>query len=200
MCGGIVGALCFGLEEEAKGRSLNLLPYLLAYNSGRIFSYALAGTLSAGALGALLELFGPDFGHRQLQWIAALLMVAIGLYIAGWLPGLTRLEDVGALLWKRLEPFGRRLLPVRTLAAALACGAIWGWLPCGLVYTMLLTAATQGGAVEGALYMMVFGLGTLPVLVGAGLLAGRLYMFSRRPYLRQAAGCCIILFAGLTLV
>lgn len=199
MCGGIMGALSYGLPPGARQRTSSFLAFLLAYNSGRILSYAAAGGLMGSVGGELLQLLGPGQGHRWLQWGAALIVVLIGLHIAGWLPKLARVERIGAPLWRWLEPLGRRLMPVKSLPWALVYGMIWGWLPCGLVYTMLISTASRVGAVSGAMYMAAFGLGTLPALLAAGLLAGKLYHLARIPYLRGSVGFIIIILGVLTL-
>lgn len=199
MCGGIMGALSYGLPADIRQNSSRFILFLLIYNSGRILSYAVAGAL-LGLLGSgLLSALGEGQGHRWLQWLAALMMVLIGLHVAGWLPKLAQVERVGVPLWRLLEPLGRRLMPVESMPKALIYGAIWGWLPCGLVYTMLLSTATKVGPVNGALYMAAFGLGTLPSVVAAGLLTGRLYALARNPTIKIVVGFTIILVGLLTL-
>jgi len=199
MCGGIMGALSYGLAEEIRGRSPRFLAYLLVYNGGRILSYGAAGALMGAGGWELLDLLGPGQGHRWLQWGAALIVVLIGLHVAGWLPRLAQLERIGVPLWRLLEPLGRRLMPVDSLPRALAYGMVWGWLPCGLVYTMLISTASRAGTLEGALYMVAFGLGTLPSVLATGLLAGRLYRFGRTPYLKEVVGVILVLLGLLTL-
>lgn len=194
-----MGALSYGLPSGARRKTSSFLAFLLAYNSGRILSYALAGGLMGSVGGRLLQLLGPGQGHRWLQWGAALIVVLIGLHIAGWLPRLARVERIGAPLWRRLEPLGRRLLPVKNLPWALVYGMIWGWLPCGLVYTMLISTASRVGPASGALYMTAFGVGTLPAVLAAGLLAGKLYHLARLPYLKVSVGVIIIILGVLTL-
>ncbi|MEJ1342355.1 MAG: sulfite exporter TauE/SafE family protein [Candidatus Sedimenticola sp. (ex Thyasira tokunagai)] len=199
MCGGIMGALSYGLPPEIRQNSSRFLLFLVVYNSGRVLSYALAGALLGWLGGGLLEALGEGQGHRWLQWLAALMMVLIGLHVAGWLPKLAQVERIGVPLWRRLEPLGRSLMPVQNLSKALVYGFIWGWLPCGLVYTMLLSTATKMGPVSGALYMAAFGLGTLPAVVATGVLTGRLYGLARNPYLKVVVGFTIILIGLLTL-
>ncbi len=199
MCGGIVGALTFGLPEERRTGWRGLL-FQLAYSLGRIASYAVAGAL-AGALGVLLAASLPvATAQRLLLGLAGLFMVALGLYLAGWWSGLTRVERLGGRLWRRLEPLGRRVMPVRTPVQALALGAVWGWLPCGLVYSVLIWSMSAGGAWEGAGLMLAFGLGTLPNLLLMGLLAGWLTRWVRQPLVRRAAGALVIVFGLYTLV
>lgn len=195
MCGGIIGALSLSLPAPIREQKTRLLLYVSSYNLGRILSYSLAG-LIAGALGSgVYTGTGLEQGHRWLQLAGVAMMIAIGLYLAGWLPQLSMVEKLGLPLWRKLEPLGRRLLPVASLPRALAYGMIWGWLPCGLVYFMLLWTLTSGGAVEGALTMLAFGLGTLPTLLGAGLATSWLTRFARSPRARQAVALLIIAMA-----
>lgn len=194
MCGGIVGALVFALPTERRQSAVGALPFLLAYNAGRIASYALAGALFGG-LGATATraLGGVRVAETALAVIAGLFMVALGLYLAGWWRGLARLEGAGAHLWRRLEPMGRRLLPVRRLGNAWALGLLWGWLPCGLVYSVLVWALAAGSPAAGALLMASFGLGTLPTLLALGAVASRLTRFAQRPAVRALAGGLVVL-------
>lgn len=200
MCGGIVGALSFGLPPEIRRNSVLFSVFLLTYSSGRIFSYVLAGALMGSIGSRLLQILGPGQGHRWLQWAAALIVVLIGLHITGWLPKLASVERIGVPLWRKLEPLGRRLMPVSTLPRAFGYGLVWGWLPCGLVYTMLLSTASRVGSLEGALYMLAFGLGTLPAVLATGLLAGKLYKIARTPHLKAVVGLAIIVLGLLTLL
>ncbi len=195
MCGGIMGALTFSLPAEVRQERRRLGPFLLAYNLGRIASYALAGALIGSLGSSLFTLLSPRAGYLVLQWGAAVLMVGVGLYLAGWFPRFARIERLGEPLWRRLEPLGRKLLPVRHPGQALLYGMIWGWLPCGLVYTALLLTVTSGDALNGALYMTAFGVGTLPAMTGAGILARQMMGLARRPAVRRVAGSVVIALA-----
>jgi sulfite exporter TauE/SafE len=199
MCGGIVGALSFSLPESVRSRPRRLVAYLLVYNLGRIASYAAAGALFGWLGGALIADGTRAWVYQGLRVLAALTMVGIGLYLGGWLPRFAGVERLGEPLWRRLEPLGRRLLPVRSLPRAALFGAVWGWLPCGLVYSMLIGSPAQGGAAAGAVYMALFGAGTIPVLVAGGLLAGRLYALGRDRRFQTAAGLAVIAIGLSTL-
>lgn len=123
MCGGIVGALTFGLPAETRERASRLFPYLLAYNLARITSYTVAGAI-AGTVGLLgLSLVPMQQAQLVLLAIAGLFMVMMGLYVGGWWFGLTRIERFGSRLWRYIEPVGRRLMPVRSPGQASG----WGW-------------------------------------------------------------------------
>lgn len=195
MCGGIIGALSLSLPVEIRSNKPRMLMFVTSYNIGRIFSYSLAG-LVAGAIGTgVLASIGFDQGHAILRAIGVAMMVAIGLYLAGWLPQLAVVEKIGVPIWKKLEPVGRSLLPVASLPRALAYGLIWGWLPCGLVYFVLVWALTAGNAIQGALTMLAFGVGTLPTLLATGFMTSWLTRFARSSTARQVVGLLIIAMA-----
>ncbi len=194
MCGGIVSTLSFGLPRESRIRLSAMVPFQLAYNLGRIFSYIMAGTLMGG-MGLLLAQALPLYlAQKALYIMAGLFMIALGLYLGGWWFGLTRLEQVGGRIWHHLEPVGKRLMPVRNWRQAFVLGLVWGWIPCGLVYSMLLWTVSAGGVWQGAALMLAFGLGTLPNLLLMGLVAGGIVRWSRRAWVRRSAGAMVILF------
>ncbi len=195
MCGGIIGALSLSLPVEVRNNKARLFAFVASYNIGRILSYSLAGCL-AGAVGSgVLTSTGLGQNHIMLQYISVAMMVAIGIYLAGWLPQLAMVEKIGLPLWKKLEPVGRKLLPASTLSKALAYGMIWGWLPCGLVYFVLIWALTTGDAFRGALIMLSFGLGTLPILLTAGFMTSWMTRFAKNPTARVIVGLLIIVIA-----
>ena len=187
MCGGIAGALGLG----AAGPPGRRLLIVVLYNIGRVVSYALAGGAigaAAGWLGDGLTLPGWTAGLRLLTGV---LLVAIGLQLVfGW-SGLKRIEALGLPVWRRIAPRVGALLPVRNLRSAALLGFLWGWLPCGLVYTMLLAALLSGDAVSGALVMAAFGLGTLPAMSGVALAGNSLAPLTRKRGLRAAAGVLV---------
>lgn len=199
MCGGIVGALTLGLPNLQEGRTRHALLYHLAYNLGRIGSYAVAGALLGGVGLASARLLPLQSVQTFLQAIAGVFMIALGLYLGGWWTGLTRVERGGAVLWRKLEPLARSLLPVRSLGAAWVVGSVWGWLPCGLVYSVLIMSLSAGGPLQGLLLMLAFGLGTLPTLLASGLLAARLSVFLAKPWVREASGILVFLLGAMTL-
>lgn len=198
MCGGIVTALT--LSADPSRTVTRRLGILLLYNLGRISSYTLFG-LIAGALSQFSATLLVNVHLLQivLQGIAVLFMVAMGLYLGGWWQGLMQLERVGQHVWRRIEPHARQLLPIRSYPHALLVGMVWGWLPCGLVYSVVFYAMSSASALHGALLMGCFGLGTLPTLVASGLLANSLLRWLRHPWVRKGAGLLVISFALLML-
>jgi len=199
MCGGIVGAMTFGLPPERRNRVLEMLPFQLAYNLGRLGSYTLAGAMMGG-LGLLLgQLMPVYYVQHILLALAGVFMILLGLYLSGWWMLLNRVERLGGALWRRIEPLARRLLPVKTPQQALLVGAAWGWVPCGLVYSMLVNAVSSGGVLRGGGLMLAFGLGTLPNLLLMGVLAGAAARLAQSPKARSLAGGTVILFGLYTL-
>ncbi len=193
MCGGIVAALSVGLRPRTGAGSRGTWGVLLGYNLGRISSYGMAGAL-AGWLGeAVLRLGGLEQAQRWLQLVAALFILALGAYLGGWWSGLRRLEAAGGwLLWRHIAPLGRRWLPVRNPLQAYATGLVWGWLPCGLVYSVLIWSLASGSALRGAGLMLGFGLGTLPNLLLLGALSEQLRQRLQRPRLRRLVGALLL--------
>jgi sulfite exporter TauE/SafE len=194
MCAGLVGSLTLGLDPRVRGDPLRMLPYQLGYNLGRIAGYAVAGAIVGGFGALLLQLGSLQTAQRVLYGLAGLVMILLGLYLGGWWRILGVTERLGLHLWRRLEPLGRRLLPVRRLRDVLLLGFLWAWIPCGLVYSVLISAVSTGSPLHGALLMLAFGAGTLPNLLGIGLLAGAAARLAERPWLRQAAGLLVIGF------
>ncbi len=186
MCGGIVAALA------AQGDGRAAMPLHLAYNLGRILSYALAGAL-VGAVGGLGLAYGPLASVQVVFYLLAnLMLVALGFYLMGFTGSLAVIEKFGQRLWRRIQPLTTRFLPVRSFRQALPLGMLWGWLPCGLVYSVLANALVSGSATSGALVMLVFGLGTLPNLLLAGILLTRFRRFVQNRWFRVASGVLVL--------
>jgi sulfite exporter TauE/SafE len=194
MCGGIVSALS-GAGTDARSAGQKAARQLI-YSAGRISSYAVAGA-AAGGLGlSLLSLLGPD-AARWLRVLAGAFLVAAGLYLAGWWFGLTRLERLGAHAWRHIAPLSGRLQPLDRAWKQFAAGAVWGWLPCGLVYAALAGASAAGGAAQGAAMMAAFGIGTLPALLAAGTASQALQSGVRT---RRFAGGLLVVFGLWTIL
>ena len=192
MCGGIMGALTMAIPQDAK-RSRWLI--LVAYNVGRICSYALMGALA----GLFAEQFAVMGGGIILRVLAGILLIAMGLYLADWWRGLTKLETLGRYLWVYIQPIGKRLMPVNNTPKALLLGALWGWLPCGLVYAALALAITQPSAGLASGAMLAFGLGTLPAVLAAGVAAQQLTRVLQQRELRIGLALIIIVFGLWTI-
>ena len=195
MCGGFTGAVTLSLPE-ARAR----WPFMLAYNGGRIASYTLAGML-AGLIGSSVFFLDHVLPIEKLLYgLASLMLVALGLYLAGLWHGVLVLEKAGAVVWRRLQPLSRKMLPLRTLPQAFLLGLVWGWLPCGLVFSVLVVALAAGSVLQGGALMLAFGLGTLPVMLAMGMLAVRLKTWMQQPWVRRACGLLVLGFGVLGLL
>lgn len=199
MCGGIVGALATPMPGQQHARK-SVWQLHLAYNFGRITSYAAAGA-AMGALGSLGLLLNELLPVQLALYVAAnLMLVALGLYLAGMTQALAFSERAGQRLWAKIQPLTRRFLPARSIAQALPLGMLWGFLPCGMVYSVLTAAMLAGSAARGAGLMLAFGLGTLPNLLLAGLLLKRLREATRAKSVRLVSGLLVLGFGVFGLI
>jgi sulfite exporter TauE/SafE len=195
MCGSLVGIFTAQLPRDGVR-----WPFHLAYSSGRITSYTLAGAL-VGLLGQAGMLLRDQVPVQHLLFaLSSLMLIALGLYLAGLSGAVRSIEKLGGGLWQRIQPYTKRLLPVTSVPRALALGALWGWLPCGLVYSVLITALASGDAARGASIMLAFGLGTLPNLLAIGLFWERLRHWVQAPRVRMTAGLIVAGFGAYGLV
>jgi sulfite exporter TauE/SafE len=195
MCGGIVGALTVTRPGSRPDWQLHA-----AYNLGRITSYTVAGAAlgAIGGLGMVLNNVLPV--QMALYLVANLMLIALGLYLTGMTSLLAPLERAGHRVWTRIQPLTARFLPARRIAQAYPLGLLWGFLPCGLVYSVLATALVSGSALRGAGLLLAFGLGTLPNLMLAGMLLTRLRYVTRQKWLRIGSGVLVLGFGVFGLV
>jgi sulfite exporter TauE/SafE len=198
MCGGISGALALAIGKNNPGAS-RTWPLLLSFNLGRIISYMLIG-LGLGALTTWLSQgLWATTATLILRLLAGLLLIAMGLYLANWWRGLKHLERWGGRLWHWLTPPSSRQLSITSLRKGISVGFIWGWLPCGLVYSTLIWAVSQQNPGQTTALMGFFGLGTLPAVLASGIVAERLTAILRLTQVRLAAALLVILFGLWTL-
>jgi sulfite exporter TauE/SafE len=171
----------------------------LVYNGGRLLSYATFGAV-AGFLGSTAgNAYQAFTSFNILRVISAVIIFLIGLQIAFDLHLLRSLETAGAKVWNQIAPHTRKLLPVTSYSRAVALGLLWGWLPCGLVYSILMIAVAAGGAVQGSLVMLAFGLGTLPAMLLTGLGAQALAKRMQHKGMRRGMGLLLCVLGLLTL-
>jgi sulfite exporter TauE/SafE len=192
MCGGIAAAA----SSSSPGKTN--YSFLLLFNLGRILSYT-----TAGLIVSLLGLWLADshqIAQQVLRSISGVLLILMGFYVARWWMVLTRLETVGQFLWRYLQPFTRKLIPIQTRPQALALGLLWGWLPCGLIYSTLAWVAANAQPGMGALTMFCFGLGTLPGILAAGIFARQLNVYIQHNYFRKFAGLLLMFYGSWTIL
>ncbi|MCL1095973.1 sulfite exporter TauE/SafE family protein [Shewanella kaireitica] len=200
MCGGLVGALSANIPQRNGSNTLvNQLGYLFSYNSGRIISYTAAGALVGLSTNALGLLFNVDLYLLVLRIFAGIMMIITGLYIAQIWSGVVQIERLGKGLWKLVSPLANRFIPIKSKPHAFIAGGLWGWLPCGLVYSMLTWAVAAGNALDGALIMAAFGLGTLPALLSAGVAASTFSRWVQKGAVKKVSGMLLIAFGLQTI-
>ena len=216
MCGGVSGTIAIGaatrhpsshdramLSIAIPVASISRAPQVLsapqtnvlAFNAGRIGSYMIAGAMAGsigGAIGQGWVLSETMTARTVLFLFANLMIVATGLYVMGLPQLLAPLERAGGLLWRHVSPLIKQLLPMNTVPRAALFGMLWGWIPCGMVYAILLSAISAGSAVAGMLTMLAFGIGTLPAMIAAGWAAGSIRQWTRDSRVRMAAGAAIV--------
>lgn len=186
MCGGLVSAFTLGLPKGRRPLSLQL-----SCNLGRVTTYILLGAL-AGATGAATTVFEHALPVQRILFAASsLMLLALGLYLAGVFSRFAAVERIGYGLWRRVQPLLARYFPIDSVGKALAAGMLWGLLPCGLIYSAVVLALASASVAQGALTMAVFGAGTLPNLLAMGLLAGRFLPLLQDRRVRIAAGLVI---------
>ena len=200
MCGGLIGAFSSKLPAKPGQNQLaTKLTFLLTYNAGRILSYGLAGALVGGSASALGMLFDVDTYLLALRTLAGLMMIVTGLYIAQIWSGVVQIERLGKFIWRFISPLANKVVPIKTMKNAFLGGMLWGWLPCGLVYSTLTWAVAANSAQQGGLIMLAFGLGTLPALLSAGVAANLLSQWVQTKAVRLLSGLVLILFGLQTL-
>jgi len=189
MCGGLSSAL--GLNTQPSLTTSTFPTLLLAYNVGRIFSYCIAG-LIVGAAGFWLSQQLATF--TLLRYLAGGMLILMGLYLAQWFNGIAFTEKLGSKLWPFIQPLGKRFMPVNSVLDAICIGMVWGWLPCGLVYSALIWASLEASMSGAMLIMLFFGVGTLPAMLATGYFAQGLGKFIKQRWFRSSAGLMMITF------
>lgn len=198
MCGGLSGALVLRVRRggASPGRTVT---HTVTYQIGRLASYALAGALGGSLIGVLPELLEFQPLGLALRALAGLVLVgaAVGV-LFNWRP-LARIEQLGGRLWRHVTPLTRNI-PADRIRGSLLLGMLWGWLPCGMVYSMVLVAALSGTPAKGAATMLCFGLGTLPAIVSAGLASAQLLRLSAGRRLNTVFGVLLLVLGIMTVV
>ncbi|MCC1497754.1 sulfite exporter TauE/SafE family protein [Alcanivorax sp. 1008] len=194
MCGGISLGLSMAVQEDRRrGKRLWLWQALFAI--GRVSTYTILGAL-AGAFGQLIIDTLPGAG--PVAWmLSAILMLLLALMLLGHDVGLGKLERVGLAVWRRIQPLTTSLVPIRHSGQALLLGALWGFLPCGLLYTALALSVATGSALNGATVMLVFGLVTVPPVAAGGVATGLLTVLRRQGWRRLTAVLTLIMAGWL---
>ncbi|PSU24889.1 cytochrome biogenesis protein [Photobacterium phosphoreum] len=190
MCGGIAAAVTIGMLDKPQHHWV----YLLCYNIGRISAYMVAGLIVSQAVVQVITVSDSTSTLILLRILASIMMIILGLYVGKWWSGLTYIERVGHQLWRYIMPITKHFLPLTSPFKAIPFGFLWGWLPCGLVYSTLTWAAVSGSAMDGMIIMLAFGLGTLPAMLTVGTVADKLKSLLQNSYFKRINGLFIIIY------
>ncbi|MDD9178728.1 MULTISPECIES: sulfite exporter TauE/SafE family protein [Aliivibrio] len=190
MCGGISAVISMNTSNSKAPRWL----FILLYNFGRILSYSVFGFIIGGVFVSIAVTSESYSALVYLRIFAGILMCLLALYIANWWKGLVYIEVIGKQLWKYISPLTKPLLPLKTPFHAIPFGFLWGWLPCGLVYSTLSWAAVSGGAINGSLIMFAFGIGTLPAMFLVGVGAHALQSFINNSITRNISALLLLTY------
>jgi sulfite exporter TauE/SafE len=195
MCGGISGALGLVTAKRLDGTSRRVL--LVTYQLGRIASYTVAG-FGVGLLGdRLISIVNVEAVRAGLRVATGVALAVAALAMLGRVkaPGMR----LGRWLWPHIAHAGRRLLPVSNVPRAFAFGMLWGWMPCGLAYNLLLIAMLGARPVQSAATMFAFGLGTLPAMLAAAWGAPAVAAWASRRSVRNGAAAGLFACAVLVM-
>ncbi len=190
MCGGLVGVISESMNASFRGA----IKFWGSYHFGRITSYSVAGVVVGGATGQVGQLFPIERSEMIGSLIAGLLMVILGGHVARWWNLLSIIEQAGGRIWQKVVPLFSRFLSPKLYRHAIVGGLLWGWIPCGLVYSTLVVAAATADPVAGGLTMAAFGIGTLPMLFGMGAMAGQLQKLKGLTWFRTLMGVTLCIF------
>lgn len=195
MCGGISTMLTTAISKEINHKKYRIV---FAYNFGRIASYSVIGALVALTSSMAAKNIGVPIS--ALKTIAGVFLILLGLYLGQWLMWLSHVEHIGKKLWQYISPNTKKFIPIKNTRSAFALGALWGWLPCGLVYSTLTWALASANVVNGALIMLFFGLGTLPALLSVSLGTISVKSLLSNLFFRKLAAILVILYGIYTIL
>lgn len=186
MCGPI--ALSMGLT---KNQALNFHLQNLTYNFGRIFTYALLGA----ALGIVGEGFQMAGVQEYLTIAVGVLLIIMALFSFGGKDIASKVPFLSKILLKIKMSLGK-ILQKSDYKSRFLTGILNGFLPCGMVYIALTASLAAGGSLGGALFMALFGLGTLPFMF-AVVFAGALMNQTLRQKVLKVIPVMMIVLGGL---
>ena len=195
MCGGISTMLTTAISNEVSDNKYRIV---FAYNFGRIFSYSIIGALVAFTSSMAAKNIGLPIA--ALKTVAGIFLILLGLYLGQWLMWLSHVEHIGKKLWRHISPNTKKFIPIKNTRGAFALGALWGWLPCGLVYSTLTWALASANTINGALIMFFFGLGTLPALLSVSLGTISIKSLLSNTLFRKLAAILVILYGIYTIL
>lgn len=195
MCGGFISAFTFNIPNNSK--KLQLILFL---NIGRIFSYCLIGFILGGLSKISTILENTQIFRNILFLLSNIILFILGLYFSDISSFIVKIEKIGVPIWKRLNSLLNKLLPIDSIVKSFFFGMIWGWVPCGLVYSVSIYAFLSNNPFNGLLIMLCFGLGTLPNLLSMGYFTSILSDFMKKKVFRLFIGIFLMLFSAYNII
>lgn len=169
MCGGIASSLSSNVKQHAFWPRMSRT---LLFHLGRISCYASLGFVIGDLLRLAVSTSPAAVFYSRL--FAGLMLVIIGAYVMGFGRVARFIESRMAFIWQKLQPVVRQFMGAESYGDAYVIGYLWGFLPCGIIYSTLLWASSQVGDTSAALLMLFFGLGTIPALFASSLFVQKL--------------------------
>jgi sulfite exporter TauE/SafE len=198
MCGAVAGILTANLSPEVRQKPGKAVSYQFVYNFGRVFTYILMGVIFASFSYILASQIGMGVFEKFMRIFAAVMMIFIGLFIAGFSNKIQIIEKLGQKLWAKIQPKTQKYLPIKNYRHAFVFGLLWGNIPCGLVYAALVLTLTAS-PIEGGLIMLFFGLGTMPSMLAVGGFGFALTRFIKDNLVQKIAGILVIIMGVVSL-
>ncbi|MCK5880321.1 MAG: sulfite exporter TauE/SafE family protein [Sinobacterium sp.] len=196
MCGGIATALSANNHASPQGSNFRLL----CFHAGRILCYSTLGVIFGGLIqgsGQLLELQAESYNMLSaiLRLFAAGLLILTALYLANLNHSIKRFEGLFSPLWRKISPLTTRYMAMNTKLDALKLGFLWGFLPCGMIYTALIWAISQQNSIWAGSLMLAFGLGTSPSLLLIQSFHLQVNKWLQKKYVKKLMALIILLMA-----
>ena len=199
-CAAMCGPLTLALGAESFAQPQGSLSVALRFNLGRLVAYSTAGGAAAGLVGTALHTADLMYATILVRILAAALLGLVGLGLPG-LPGLPALERRLAPLWRVIRsgitPLTRAAMRAPRPWRPFLFGLLWLFVPCGLVWSMLLVAATRGSFSSGAMTMLAFGIGTAPAVLSLTIAGTRVVQWLSGRQTRRWLGLLLVLMAAV---
>jgi len=179
----------------------------LLFHLGRISCYTLLG-LSLGLVALVFQQASQQLALSQSSYLltasllrlcAAILLIFSALYIAGFSQSIKRLEQMMTPLWRKLSPLSQNLMAMQSAKQSCLLGLLWGFIPCGMIYSTLAWAISLQQGPSTALLMLSFGLGTSPSLLVLHSMSNRLQFHLNKRWVKKAMALIIIIMALFSL-
>lgn len=194
MCGGFIVSYTTAKMDPSTTKSAQISGHTF-YNLGRVSAYTLLGALF-GFFGSLWD--ATPMMRMIMFAFAGVMMIIMGLSLSGRLKFLSYIEyPISQKLWFKKLFFSQ--LNSKSKSSFFTLGTLNGFLPCGLVYAMLITAIATKSALLGAGVMLLFGLSTIPTLFSLGFLVGFISQNRFRHIMIEISSLIIVIYGGWTL-